>query len=79
MNGKSDNYKSVKLTLQIKLIMLFQNILVPWDDSKYSNHAFKVALDMTKKYDSKLSVIHSTEAGEYRGLHGIMIQGIQKQ
>lgn len=47
--------------------MLFQNILVPWDGSKYSNHAFKVALDLAKKYDSKLTVIHCIEGGEYRG------------
>lgn len=37
--------------------MLFQNILVPWDGSKYSNHAFKIALDMAKKYDSKINVV----------------------
>lgn len=47
--------------------MLFQNILVPWDGSKYSNHAFKIALDIAKKYDSKISVIHCIEGGEYRG------------
>jgi len=47
--------------------MLFKNILVPLDGSKYSNHAFKVALDIAKKYDSKLSVIHCIEEGEYRG------------
>jgi len=37
--------------------MLFKNILVPWDGSKYSNHAFKVALDMAKKYDSKIKLV----------------------
>jgi len=37
--------------------MLFQNILVPWDGSKYSNHAFNIALDMAKKYDSKINVV----------------------
>ncbi|KAF6246251.1 universal stress protein [Nitrosopumilus sp. b3] len=37
--------------------MLFQNILVPWDGSKYSNHAFKIALDVAKKYDSKINVV----------------------
>ncbi len=47
--------------------MLFKNILVPLDGSKYSTHAFNVALDIAKKYDSKLSVIHCIEEGEYRG------------
>jgi len=47
--------------------MLFKNILVPWDGSKYSFHAFKIALDLAKKYGSKISVIHCLEGGEYRG------------
>ncbi len=34
--------------------MLFKNILVPWDDSKYSNRAFKVALEIAKRFDSKI-------------------------
>lgn len=37
--------------------MLFSNILVPWDGSKLSNHAFKVALDIAKKYNSKVTGI----------------------
>ena len=37
--------------------MLFKNILVPYDGSGHSKHAFKVALDMAKKYKSKLSMI----------------------
>jgi len=37
--------------------MLFKNILVPHDGSSHSKHAFKVALDMAKKYNSKLSMI----------------------
>jgi len=37
--------------------MLFKNILVPYDGSSHSKHAFKVALDMTKKYNSKLSMV----------------------
>jgi len=47
--------------------MLFQNILVPLDNSKYAINAFKAALDIAKKYDSKISVIHCIESGEYRG------------
>jgi len=37
--------------------MLFKNILVPNDGSSHSKHAFKVALDMAKKYNSKLSMV----------------------
>lgn len=41
--------------------MLFQNILVPFDLSKNSNHAFKVALDMAEKYDSKITILTCIE------------------
>ncbi|NIU01260.1 MAG: universal stress protein [Nitrosopumilaceae archaeon] len=41
--------------------MLFKNILVPYDLSKPSNHAFKVALNMAKKYGSKITVITCVE------------------
>ena len=37
--------------------MLFKNILVPYDGSSHSKHAFKIALDMAKKYDSKIKVL----------------------
>lgn len=37
--------------------MLFKNIPVPYDDSSHSKHAFKGALDMAKKYNSKISII----------------------
>jgi len=37
--------------------MLFKNILVPHDGSSHSKHAFKVALDMAKKYNSKISMV----------------------
>ena len=37
--------------------MLFKNILVPHDGSGNSKHAFKVALDMAKKYNSKISMV----------------------
>ncbi len=37
--------------------MLFKNILVPHDGSSHSKHSFKVALDMAKKYNSKLSMV----------------------
>lgn len=37
--------------------MLFQNILVPFDLSSKSLHAFKIALDMAKKYNSKITLL----------------------
>ena len=37
--------------------MLFKNILVPFDLSNKSFHAFKIALDMAKKYDSKITIL----------------------
>ncbi len=37
--------------------MLFQNILVPVDLSNQSTRAFKVALDVAKKYNSKVTIL----------------------
>lgn len=45
--------------------MLFKNILVPFDLSKSSNHAFKVALDVAKKYDSKVTVLTAVEGDSW--------------
>ena len=47
--------------------MLFQNILVPVDMSKQSTRAFKIALDISKKYKSKLTVITCVEI--YHSFH----------
>jgi len=47
--------------------MLFKNILVPHDGSSHSKHAFKVALDMAKKYNSKLSMITVLDTSGYWG------------
>ncbi len=41
--------------------MLFKNILVPFDLSSPAHHAFKVALDMAQKYDSKITLITCVE------------------
>lgn len=41
--------------------MLFKNILVPFDLSSPAHHAFKVALDIAKKYDSKIILISCIE------------------
>jgi nucleotide-binding universal stress UspA family protein len=48
--------------------MLFRNIMVPYDGSKYSLHAFKIALDIAQKYDSKLTVLTCLTKPEYRGV-----------
>ena len=41
--------------------MLFKNILVPYDGSKCSDHAFNVALDVAKKYNSKITIVTCLE------------------
>jgi len=41
--------------------MLFQNILVPVDVSTQSTRAFKVALDVAKKYNSKITILTCLE------------------
>lgn len=48
--------------------MLFRNILVPYDGSKYSLHAFKVALDTAQRYDSKITVLTCLAKPVYRGV-----------
>lgn len=45
--------------------MLFKNILVPFDLSKSSQHAFKVALDIAKKYDSKITILTAVEGDSW--------------
>ena len=46
--------------------MFFRNILVPYNGSKNSSRAFKIAIDMAKKYDSKIIGITSIDV-IYRG------------
>ncbi len=46
--------------------MIFKNILVPYDGSNQSKHAFKIALNMAKKYNSKITMI-SVLASSYTG------------
>ena len=41
--------------------MTFKNILVPYDGSKYSNHAFKIAIDIAKKYKAKITIVTCLE------------------
>ena len=41
--------------------MLFENILVPFDLSSLSNNAFKVALDIAQKYNSKIILLTCVE------------------
>ena len=48
--------------------MLFRNILVPYDGSKYSLHAFKIALDIAHRYDSKVTVLTCLVKPAYRGI-----------
>ena len=48
--------------------MLFRNILIPYDGSKYSLHAFKIALDIAQKYDSNVMVLTCLAKPVYRGV-----------
>ena len=41
--------------------MMFSNILVPFDLSNQSVRAFKTALDIAKKYDSKITLLTCLE------------------
>ena len=52
---------SFKLDIIAIFTMLFKNILVPFDLSSPSIHAFKVALDIAQKYDSKITLITCIE------------------
>lgn len=47
--------------------MLFKNILVPFDDSKCALHAFKIALDLAKNYDSRLTVVSCIITSQHSG------------
>jgi len=47
---------------------LFKNILVPYDGSNCSYYAFKVSLDIAKKYNSKITILSCLKR-ELRGLH----------
>ena len=40
---------------------MFQNILIPFDLSAQSTRAFKVALDIAKKYHSKVTLLTCLE------------------
>ena len=45
---------------------MFKNILVPFDLSSPSQNAFKVALDLAQKYDSKITLLTCIEKDTWR-------------
>ena len=45
---------------------MFQNILVPFDLSTQSTRAFKVALDLAKKYNSKVTLLTCLEGDAWQ-------------
>jgi len=62
--------------------MLFQNILVPFDLSNQSTRAFKVAFDIAKKYQSRITLLTCLELGASDHLYyvsGASSQQIKKQ
>lgn len=42
-------------------MMDLKKILIPYDGSKFSNRAFKEALDLAQKYDSKIIILSCLE------------------
>lgn len=61
--------------------MVFKSILVPYDGTNFSNRAFRKALDIAKKDDSRITVFTVIE-GEYsaiRGFSKVNPQTIKKQ
>jgi len=49
--------------------MLFHNILVPVDLSHQSTRAFKVALDIAKKYNSKVTILTCIEVYSWHHMY----------
>ena len=46
--------------------MYFKNVLLPYDGSKYSKKASKIAIDVAKKYNSNLTILNCI-SGFYTG------------
>lgn len=63
------NVKERAFVKRVIFDMMFQNILVPVDLSNYSTRAFKVALDVAKKYNSKLTLLTCLEANASHHLY----------
>lgn len=62
-----------------------KHVLVPYDDSAYSNRSFVYALDLAKKYGAKLSVIsimysssHATDVKHQTSIDDKKIQVMEK-
>lgn len=47
------------------MLILFENILVPFDLSSPSNKAFKIALDIAQKYNSKITLLTCVEGDSW--------------
>jgi len=60
--------KQLLMVQDPSIFMLFRNILIPYDGSKDAIHAFKIALDIAQKFDSKLIVLTCLAKPEYRGV-----------
>ena len=48
--------------------MAFRKILVPYDGSKYALSAFKIALDIAEKHNSKIIILTCLIKPAYRGV-----------
>jgi nucleotide-binding universal stress UspA family protein len=46
---------------------MFSNILLPYDGSSFAEHAFNVALDVARKYNSKICLLSCIDKIAFRG------------
>lgn len=63
------NVKEKVFVKRVIFDMMFQNILVPVDLSTHSTRAFKTALDIAKKYNSKLTLLTCLEIDTWHHLY----------
>ena len=64
MPNKGNQVLSYKLQkLEEPKALLIRHILVPYDDSVYSDAAFDIALDLAKKYGAKVSAVSVMYSG----------------
>lgn len=64
MSKKSNQVLSYKLQKpEEPKALLIRHILVPYDDSVYSDAAFDIALDLAKKYGAKVSAVSVMYSG----------------
>src|SRR5262245_28471574 len=51
----------------------FKKVLVPIDFSPHSDHALDVALELCKRFDAALAIVHVYQPVVYAGVNGYML------